>query len=176
MSKVVLVVGPGRAATSFVAEILYRQFRIPMGPATLAGDENNPKGYWEDLWFADLNEQHLFEGMPFGIFQGVARWILEQREIFPIWGLKDPRLSYLLGFYLQYIPEPIIIRCRITQDRRVLNLWFNDRQTEENVKARIWDFFDAETREIINSERDVPVTQSFSSYTLDFRTMEGEGE
>jgi len=215
MSKVVLVVGPGRAATSFVAEILYRQFRIPMGPAILGGDENNPNGYWEDLWFADLNEQHLFESMPFGAFQGVARWIIEQREIFPIWGFKDPRLSYLLGFYLQYIPDPIIIRCRrniedvarsslklkvnkeryktfevqkediksreygldnILQGRRVLNLWFNERQTMETVKATLWDFFDSETREIINSDRDVPVTQEFRSYTLDYRTMQGEGE
>ena len=111
MNNTFLVLGPGRSETSTVARILHTHFDIFMGEHLRIADKHNTNGYYEDLEFKNPNELFINSGLPF------SQWItIIEREIKKrsdkSWGLKDPRLCYLLGFYLCYIENPIFIRCR----------------------------------------------------------------
>ena len=110
MNYTFFVLGPGRSGTSTVARILHNHFNISMGEHFRVTDEHNIKGYFEDLEFKNPNELFINSGLPF------PQWIIIiEREIAKRnghdWGLKDPRLCYLLGFYICYIENPIFIRC-----------------------------------------------------------------
>lgn len=111
MSNTFFVLGPGRSGTSTVARILHTHFNIFMGEHFRQSDAHNTAGYFEDLEFKNPNELFINSGLP------LAQWIIIiEREIKKRngkdWGIKDPRLCYLLGFYMCYIENPIFIRCR----------------------------------------------------------------
>lgn len=108
--KTFFVLGPGRSGTSTIARILHNHFKISMGEHFRPPDEHNKNGYYEDLEFKSANESFITGQLFF------AQWItIIEREIKKrngkVWGLKDPRLCYLLGFYLCYTENPVFIRC-----------------------------------------------------------------
>lgn len=106
----ILVVGPGRCGSSAVARVLHERMGVSMGKVFPVGDEYNPEGYYEDSEFKFHNQAFLDGRMRFPEFwERIGHLIRQRREP---WGLKDPRLCYLLPFYLSLIPDAKIIRCR----------------------------------------------------------------
>jgi len=104
---IVLVVSTGRAGSSAVARVLHTKMGISMGTRFRPPDEENPKGFYEDLDFKDLNEYVLTGRITFPEFETRIRKLAGLRS--GDWGLKDPRLSHLWGIYLSIIPDARII-------------------------------------------------------------------
>lgn len=104
MGKVcVAVVGPPRSGTSAVAGLLH-QMGVHMGDEFLPANVHNPKGFYEDLAFVDLNARVLG-----GVEdpQIEPRWspsareqhtflVRERAARHDLWGVKDPRLCMTL--------------------------------------------------------------------------------
>ena len=108
-----LVVGTGRSGTSFVARVLHEKLKIFMGNSwAQPPNEHNPKGYYEDAEFSNLNKMFLDQDMPYREWVGkVEKLIEERRKLNKPWGFKDPLLSWVLGLYFPFFDDPKLIRC-----------------------------------------------------------------
>lgn len=106
----VFVVGTGRSGTSTIARLLHERLNVSMGGRFRAVDDQNPDGYYEDLDFKEANEKALNGKMRVPVFVETIEHLASQRT--GKWGLKDPRLCYLLGFYLRLMPDAVVIRTR----------------------------------------------------------------
>ena len=89
---------------------MHEDFGVSMGSRFAQPDENNPNGYYEDLDFKEINESVIRGIITFPEWQIRVKKTIGQRG--SEWGLKDPRLSYLLGFYLSVIKDVVILRCK----------------------------------------------------------------
>ncbi len=105
----ILVVGPGRSGTSVVAKAL-NEMGVSMGVHFGKPDEINPHGYYEDLEFKNLNERFLRSDFNHVLFRDRLRQLIAHRE--EPWGVKDPRLCFVLGFYLDELPNAVLVRTR----------------------------------------------------------------
>jgi hypothetical protein len=120
--RLVVVLGMHRSGTSAMSGSL-RALGVEMGDSLLAPNDYNPRGYWEDLNLYDLNEQllaalsHRWDTVAPITAEDLARpevlslkrravemlaAKLERAECF---GLKDPRLCRLLGFWQPVFDE-----------------------------------------------------------------------
>lgn len=125
-----VVAGMHRSGTSLVASIL-SDLGIAMGDSLLEPDANNPKGYFEDRAFLDLNRRMLAAatreddgGHPdwgwsesewldrsrLQEFEDAARALVADRQQ-PgrRWGFKDPRTTLLLDFWDGLIENPFYV-------------------------------------------------------------------
>jgi hypothetical protein len=102
-----LVLGPGRSGTSFIAKTLHEN-GVVMGERFRPPDKKNPDGYYEDLDFKELNESLLANKLPFSGWQYQVCELVDSKS--GDWGVKDPRLCYLLGYYLDIIPSACALR------------------------------------------------------------------
>jgi len=133
----VLVVGTGRSGTSTVARVLHNHLNINMGNRFRDPDISNSKGYWEDLDFKEANEYLLDQYISFAVWSDqVKKLIRERNNSYENWGFKDPRLCYLLGLYMTFIKDPIIIRCKRDEESIIKSLmknykWSSKMATEE---------------------------------------------
>jgi hypothetical protein len=84
MSKCIIVLGCYRTGSSAVAGILHH-LGVMMGKRFDIPNQNNPKGYFEDLDFKELHKETDFD---FDCYL----YLIRKREKLPIWGVKDPRL------------------------------------------------------------------------------------
>lgn len=100
----ILVVGTGRSGTTTVSRLLSQKCEISMGFRV------NEDG--EDLDFKDANQALLRNEMPFSVWIDVVLSQIDKRNREGHdWGLKDPRLCSLFGFYRQHIPDAKVIIC-----------------------------------------------------------------
>lgn len=120
MKSPIVVAGMHRSGTSLVASIL-SALGVDMGERLLDADRNNPKGYFEDLSFLELNRRMLQAaarpddgGHPdwgwtesealdrdhFRDFEAEAGSLAASRDsVDGLWGWKDPRTTLLLDFW-----------------------------------------------------------------------------
>lgn len=126
----ILVMGMARSGTSMTAGILHN-LGIDMGP-TIAGNLFNRKGYYEDMEFVNLHcgvigtthmdyikkIQDYDEGLP-------AEWLeyygtlIRKRETSQLWGLKDPRLFFFIGDFLDLLGSNLKV-IRVTRDPQAI--------------------------------------------------------
>lgn len=110
----ILVLATGRSGTSEVAEIL-RDLGVNMGSQFHIGDEFNPRGYFEDREFQEINI--IFTMM--GLNDIDTNWSLWKDRFDKLvstrtepWGLKDPGIAdfpKLLNEYMKL--KPSIVLC-----------------------------------------------------------------
>lgn len=100
-----LVLGTGRSGTSVIARLLHNNLNIDMGKYFRDPDQLNPKGYFEDLEFRNINAALLNgdKSQQRKLYQ-----LIVQKNEFPpsgklAWGIKDPRIPQLWEYYQQYI-------------------------------------------------------------------------
>ncbi len=114
----VLVLGTGRSGTTTVSRLLAKKCGISMGWRC---NEN-----WEDLDFKDANQALLRNEMPFSIWMDVILDQIKKRNSeFKDWGLKDPRLCSLFGFYRHLMPEAKVIVCSRSRGK-VVESWIKN--------------------------------------------------
>jgi GT2 family glycosyltransferase len=119
-----------RSGTSLVASIL-SALGIAMGEQLLPTDGNNPKGYFEDLGFLELNRRMLTEATRpddgghrdwgwtesewldparFQEFREPAQALVAERiRSGNRWGWKDPRTTLLLDFWDRLLEDPFYV-------------------------------------------------------------------
>lgn len=89
---------------------MHTMLRIDMGERFVEPDENNPLGYWEDLDFVELNSRLLSGDIHLVRFMRLLELLIRKKsQKGATWGIKDPRISDLLGIYLVAIDNPRII-------------------------------------------------------------------
>ncbi len=122
----IVVAGMHRSGTSLVASWI-EALGIDVGPALLAADSANPRGYFEDRDFVELHQRMLWDATPaddgghrdwgwteHGVLDRAAiarhrpdaeRLVEQRRARAKAWGWKDPRTSLLLDFWHELLPE-----------------------------------------------------------------------
>ena len=113
-----VVAGMHRSGTSAFARLL-TVFDVALGENLRPPGDDNPRGFWEDAAFVAINERLLMEigqawysldgyflseeffATPrFDTLRADAEALLEERmNDHPRWGVKDPRICRLLGFW-----------------------------------------------------------------------------
>lgn len=125
MSKVFIVLGMHRSATSLAAKGLIKS-GIYMGKQLLPANKDNSYGYWEDVDFITMNTAILkkaggsWENPPSeeNIINAGKFFKREIKELIRIkskgkefWGWKDPRTTLTIKCYLKYLENPHFIVC-----------------------------------------------------------------
>ncbi len=113
-----VVAGMHRSGTSAFARLL-TVFDVALGENLRPPADDNPRGFWEDAAFVAINERLLteigrdwysldgyflseefFAAPRFDTLRADAKALLEERlNDYPRWGVKDPRICRLLGFW-----------------------------------------------------------------------------
>lgn len=129
----IFVVGPGRCGSSAVARVLHES-GVNMGTVFREPDEHNPDGYFEDMEFKVVNCLFLDGSIALPDFRHRITQLVGRRK--EPWGFKDPRLCFLLPFYLDICPDAEVIRChrRKTQIAESFNRCYG--WDEEEVERR----------------------------------------
>jgi glycosyltransferase involved in cell wall biosynthesis len=126
----VVIAGMHRSGTSLVASLLSK-LGVEVGLDLLPEDRHNPRGYYEDLAFLDLNRRLLAAattandgGHPdwgwteseridtgcFESFRSDARRLVDERMARQRrWGWKDPRTTVLLDFWHALLVDPLYL-------------------------------------------------------------------
>jgi hypothetical protein len=128
MSKLcVVVLGIHRCGSSAVAGVVHHLGTNMGGPGF--ADVSNPKGHYEDEEFVELHMRIFGEVVPDGCggtMVNPARWrdpapmfepwrdsyarlIRHREENEACWGVKDPRLCYLLPWFLDLVRDPVYL-------------------------------------------------------------------
>jgi len=121
--KTFIVLGMHRSGTSLIAKALENE--IHMGDDFLAGNIFNPKGYFENKEFVQLNDRILgaaggsWENPPseksilsVGFrYQNEIKSIINKHSNHDMWGWKDPRTTLTIKLYLPYLSNPHFIAC-----------------------------------------------------------------
>ena len=109
----ILVIGTGRCGSSTVARLLHERFKVCMGHLFPDPDENNPKGYYEDLEFRNVNLRFMNEGSPLPAYLQWMRAYMERRSLAGTeWGVKDDILAFAGPLWLAWRPEGRVIWCQ----------------------------------------------------------------
>jgi hypothetical protein len=135
----ILVCSTGRAGTSEVARILI-ELGVNMGKRHNKGDKFNPKGYFEDKDFQEINIMYaMIKGSP----QGEKIWkerfnklVVKRKEP---WGLKDPGIAdfpQLLEHYLNLKPQAILCTRNKTD---TVNSFMRMKNITQEQAERIYD-------------------------------------
>lgn len=124
----ILVLGVGRSGTSDVARIL-DELGVNMGHRFHSEDEFNPKGYFEDKDFQELNMTYTMMGLYkkdrrenlYKIWRKQFNEMLAKRE--EPWGLKDPGIADFPALLDEYLKlDPKIVVCSRDKDDTIRSL------------------------------------------------------
>jgi hypothetical protein len=108
LNKCIIVLGIPRSGTSLVAGILHR-LNVNMGNQLLNAGPSNPKGFYEDLEFLKLHQLMIGNVWHDPDMSNIDRYLSEyellirKKENQSLWGIKDPRLCFLLKYLLNII-------------------------------------------------------------------------
>jgi len=118
----IIVVGPGRCGSSTMARRLILA-GVHMGERFVPGDEKNPKGYWEDIEFAELTKNWKTSWITnkewADRFLSLCR--IRAEKGIP-WGWKDARISLVIEHVVQLFPKAIYIRCRRPPSQTIVSV------------------------------------------------------
>jgi hypothetical protein len=110
VNRCVMVLGMHRTGTSTVAGVLHH-LGVSMGNRLMPPTDDNPKGYYEDEDFYELNQKFVDSWKAENVFDPTPD-ILEQykillggRSIHEIWGMKDPRLCVMAKHIVSFISD-----------------------------------------------------------------------
>lgn len=126
LTSPIIVTGMHRSGTSMTAMLL-AQHGVHMGERLIPGNRHNPRGYFEDADFVELQrsmlaaataggtrgwpdwgwtEDERFDTRKLASFAPQVQRLLESRSTnAALWGWKDPRSTLLLEFWAERLPE-----------------------------------------------------------------------
>lgn len=107
-----IVVGTGRCGTSFVAKVLHETLGVSMGERFRDANAFNPEGYYEDMEFVHANTMLIKGTLTLREWATSIGNLIEERQSRGImWGFKDPRAAELIGLYIQFFENPMVVWC-----------------------------------------------------------------
>lgn len=123
MSKVFIILGMHRSATSFVSEGL-KKMGVNIGKELLPAGKGNEKGHFENKDFIKLNDKILKKAGGSWDNPPKEKEIIKvgkklkdeikatvNRNKSELWGWKDPRTTLTIKCYLSFIEHPFFITC-----------------------------------------------------------------
>jgi len=94
-----------------------------MGDNLSPPDQFNPLGGYEDLDFSRPNKLFVSGKISFPYWNELVCTALERKASRGVkWGIKDPTMCHVLGFYLERIRAPMLIRCERPREKIVASL------------------------------------------------------
>ena len=114
MSRVLILTGMHRSATSLIAS-LFQRAGVHLGAQLLEANAQNPRGFFEDVEFYEFHERALrergkhilvdraFQFVPTAQENKNADALIESRAQYALWGWKDPRTSLFLEFWREHL-------------------------------------------------------------------------
>ena len=134
-----LVLGTGRSGTSTVARILHTQLGVCMGDNLSPPDKDNPLGGYEDLDISRPNKLFVSGKISFPYWNELVCGAIEAKSAKGIrWDIKDPTMCHLLGFFLERIKSPRLIRCNRPREKVVESIMRCYGYSEDEA-ARMYD-------------------------------------
>ncbi|MGL4512468.1 MAG: sulfotransferase family protein [Lacipirellulaceae bacterium] len=121
MSKAVVITGMHRSGTSMVSSVL-KMAGLPIGDFLIAGNQANPRGYFEDVDFYAFHERALhrrdqsylhvepwFRFEPSADESADATALVAARAKRALWGWKDPRTCLFLDFWASVLVDAVFV-------------------------------------------------------------------
>jgi hypothetical protein len=168
-ARAVLVLGMHRSGTSAVTAAL-QALGVYLGDRTMQGNEFNPKGFYEDIDLAAVNNRLLADaGRAWDSFllpdfraeyaESYVRELKSARDIVssrfgghPLWAFKDPRTSRLLSFWLDVLRtegcQPVLVATLRHPGSVADSLGARDRMPRVKALA-LWLFHQAESLDAV---------------------------
>ncbi len=160
-----IITGMHRSGTSLTASF-FQELGILMGEELFKADQNNQRGYFEDLDFLEFQRQILQESSDrdsigwtdwgwtesekldrskFSKYRSLAESLILKREnLNTAWGWKDPRTTLLLDFWQELMPQArFILVYRYPWDvaDSILRLNAPVFLTNPDYPLRIWQYY-----------------------------------
>lgn len=133
----IIILSPGRCGSSTVARLLHTKLNISMGTRFRKPDQSNPRGYYEDLDFRNLNHALLNKQIPINYFQKQLKQLINN-NIEPF-GIKDPRICHLWQYYRAYKARYIICtrRPQLVVKSLVINYGWSEKECKNLLLTRL---------------------------------------
>ncbi|MBE9041711.1 glycosyltransferase [Oscillatoriales cyanobacterium LEGE 11467] len=187
MSNVLIVTGMHRSGTSLTASFV-RSLGIDVGENLLDADAYNPKGYFEDIDFVQLQRSMLqaccnseeegwidwgwtksekLDRSVLSNYIGSAQDLIDRRMRdcveSAVWGWKDPRTTLLLDFWNELLPEAryvLVYRFPwdVVDSIGRLNSVAFHNRSEWAIK--VWEFYNRHLLEFYRKNRDRSILMS----------------
>lgn len=131
----IIVLGPGRCGTSTIARLLHNSVGITMGTRFRDSDKSNPKGFYEDLDFRDLN--HAVLSGQCSDFEKKLDYLVRSRM--GLWGIKDPRICHLWQHYRKYTARYIVCtrRPQLIVKSMITNYGWSEVECKQVIATRL---------------------------------------
>jgi len=105
----IIVIGTGRSGTSIVAGVLHH-IGVNMGNNIVKPNIDNPRGYFEDVEFIDINSRFVHKNISEKEFIDRAEDLINYRiKRNEWWGWKAATNSYVLSSYKNIVPNAKVI-------------------------------------------------------------------
>lgn len=160
MTRTILVLGTHRSGTSTVAGVLHR-LGVNMGSQLLGASEANPWGHYEDLSFLRLNDSVVGDwrdpkpeptDSELGIYANLCTM---RNRVFPVWGVKDPRLAFTADYILPHLDDPVFVCVHRSVDRIVESLAEREGWTAKQAESVTDRYLSARNR-LLADNADLP--------------------
>lgn len=162
----IIVTGTGRSGTSMVAGILHN-LGVNMGQNALDADYRNPWGHFEDKDIKLLNHKMLKSKITPSEFINK----LKSSEKKEPWGIKDPRISELIPYYLEVFKNAKYIWCKRRRVNVVKSLmssynWSKkDAQKLHDKRLSNLSLLDGQKLLVINYENKKDIVKKIANFT-----------
>lgn len=133
----IIVLGPGRCGTSTIARLLHNSVGVTMGTRFRGPDKSNPKGFFEDLDFHDLNHAVLSNQMGVDNFEQRIDNLVRSRT--GLYGIKDPRICHLWQTYGKYTARYIVCtrRPQLIVKSMMTNYGWSEAECKQVILTRL---------------------------------------
>lgn len=172
--KCVIVLGMHRCGTSMVAGVCSR-LGVDMGEKPLAKSDFNPKGYYEDRDFQNLNRNILkksggsWHNYPprenilktENYFKKDLESLITKKSNSLMWGWKDPRTCLTLPLYKPYLSSPKYIICK-RDVGKVIDSLKRRNDFDPNKTESIYNHYNSEVEYFTKNENKIYINYEHS--------------
>lgn len=184
----VIVLGVPRSGTSALAGFLHTQLRVQMGDDLMPAMAGiNDRGFFEDMEFVQAHiellgshedprtPEHGVLTCPQNVLDGYTELIHQRERAHPLWGVKDPKLCFLLPYFLRRLTTPYkILVCRrsfVSSVESMLPLYGG--MNLDQAILRVGRYLHALEQRVEGLKRDAPDDFMFVDYEVLLRSPEG---
>ena len=141
-----------------------------MGERFREPDSSNPKGFFEDLDFRNLNHAVLNRQCSHKYFEKQIDWLVNSRK--EQWGIKDPRICHLWQVYRKYPAQYIVCtrRPQLIVKSMITNYGWSEEESKQLLLTRLngidklLEDRDALRIDFINKRTDSELINSLTNY------------
>ena len=133
----IIVLGPGRCGSSTIARLLHNNLGVSMGKRFRESNPSNPKGFFEDLDFLELNQAILEGRYSINHFKKQLGKLIQFKN--QNGGIKDPRICHLWQYYRKYPAKYILCtrRPQLIIRSMIQNYGWSEEESKQLLMIRL---------------------------------------